>query len=285
MNIKEVKELLERFDAGALKKYGQNFLINEHVLTTIATSLGIANKYVIEIGPGLGSLTRYLVKYYDKVLAYEIDPKMIEVLKNTIFDKLVIKEGDFLKSNIDKDIIEHFDSNDIYMIANLPYYITTPILLKVLEETRKITKIVIMIQKEVADRFLGKPNTKDYNSLSVLIQTFMNVKKVIDVSKNSFYPVPEVDSTVIMLERKEKPDFEILDEDLFLKVNRLLFRQRRKTIVNNLKDIYNKDDILIILNNLGINVLARSESLTIKQIIDIRKNTFSGYFLKRRTYL
>ena len=180
MNIKEVKELLERFDAGALKKYGQNFLINEHVLTTIATSLGIANKYVIEIGPGLGSLTRYLVKYYDKVLAYEIDPKMIEVLKNTIFDKLVIKEGDFLKSNIDKDIIEHFDSNDIYMIANLPYYITTPILLKVLEETKKITKIVIMIQKEVADRFLGKPNTKDYNSLSVLIQTFMNVKKVID---------------------------------------------------------------------------------------------------------
>ena len=161
MNIKEVKELLERFDAGALKKYGQNFLINEHVLTTIATSLGIANKYVIEIGPGLGSLTRYLVKYYDKVLAYEIDPKMIEVLKNTIFDKLVIKEGDFLKSNIDKDIIEHFDSNDIYMIANLPYYITTPILLKVLEETKKITKIVIMIQKEVADRFLGKPNTKD----------------------------------------------------------------------------------------------------------------------------
>ena len=96
MNIKEVKELLERFDAGALKKYGQNFLINEHVLTTIATSLGTANKYVIEIGPGLGSLTRYLVKYYDKVLAYEIDPKMIEVLKNTIFDKLVIKEGDFL---------------------------------------------------------------------------------------------------------------------------------------------------------------------------------------------
>ncbi|MBR2891150.1 MAG: ribosomal RNA small subunit methyltransferase A [Bacilli bacterium] len=269
MNIKEVKELLERFDAGALKKYGQNFLINEHVLTTIATSLGTANKYVIEIGPGLGSLTRYLVKYYDKVLAYEIDPKMIEVLKNTIFDKLVIKEGDFLKSNIDKDIIEHFDSNDIYMIANLPYYITTPILLKVLEETKKITKIVIMIQKEVADRFLGKPNTKDYNSLSVLIQTFMNVKKVIDVSKNSFYPVPDVDSTVIMLERKEKPDFEILDEDLFLMVNRLLFRQRRKTIVNNLKDTYNKDDILIILNNLGINVLARSESLTIKQIIDI----------------
>ncbi len=269
MNLKEVKKLLAEFDAAALKKYGQNFLINEHVLNTIATSLGKDNKYVIEIGPGLGSLTRYLITYYEKVLAYEIDPKMVQVLKSTIDQKLVIKEKDFLKVNIDQDIEEEFNDNDIYMIANLPYYITTPILLKVLEETKKITKIVVMIQKEVADRFLGKPNTKDYNSLSVLIQTYMNVRKVIDVSKTSFYPEPNVDSTVIMLERKEKPDFEILSEEEFIKVNRLLFKQRRKTIVNNLKDIYNKGLILNILKELNINELARSESLTIKQIIEI----------------
>lgn len=269
MNLKEVKELLEKYDAGALKKYGQNFLINEHVLNTIATSLGTNNKNVIEIGPGLGSLTRYLVRYYEHVLAYEIDPKMVEVLKSTINDNLDIIEGDFLKTNIDKDIEKHFNSDNIYLIANLPYYITTPILLKVLEETNKITKLVIMIQKEVADRFLGKPNTKDYNSLSVLVQTYMNVKKVIDVSKNSFYPAPQVDSTVILLERKEKPDFEIVDEKLFLNVNRQLFKQRRKTIVNNLKDIYDKDLILSILNKLNINEMARSETLTVKQIIDI----------------
>ena len=269
MNLKEVKELLEKYDAGALKKYGQNFLINEHVLNTIATSLGTNNKNVIEIGPGLGSLTRYLVRYYERVLAYEIDPKMVEVLKSTINDNLDIIEGDFLKTNIDKDIEKHFNSDNIYLIANLPYYITTPILLKALEETNKITKLVIMIQKEVADRFLGKPNTKDYNSLSVLVQTYMNVKKVIDVSKNSFYPAPQVDSTVILLERKEKPDFEIVDEKLFLNVNRQLFKQRRKTIVNNLKDIYDKDLILSILNKLNINEMARSETLTVKQIIDI----------------
>lgn len=269
MNLKEVKELLEKYDAGALKKYGQNFLINEHVLNTIATSLGTNNKNVIEIGPGLGSLTRYLVRYYEHVLAYEIDPKMVEVLKSTINENLDIIEGDFLKTNIDKDIEKHFNSDNIYLIANLPYYITTPILLKVLEETNKITKLVIMIQKEVADRFLGKPNTKDYNSLSVLVQTYMNVKKVIDVSKNSFYPAPQVDSTVILLERKEKPDFEIVDEKLFLNVNRQLFKQRRKTIVNNLKDIYDKDLILSILNKLNINEMARSETLTVKQIIDI----------------
>ena len=269
MNLKEVKELLEKYDAGALKKYGQNFLINEHVLNTIATSLGQNNKYVIEIGPGLGSLTRYLVKYYDLVLAYEIDHKMIEVLSDTINNKLVIKEGDFLKTNIDSDIKEVFNSDDIYMIANLPYYITTPILLKVLEETTKIKKIVVMIQKEVADRFLGKPNTKEYNSLSVLIQTYMNVKKVIDVSKNSFYPAPLVDSTVLMLERKEKLDYDIYNEKEFLKINRLLFKQRRKTILNNLKDNYDKEKILIILEQLNISPLIRSEALTIKQIIDI----------------
>lgn len=269
MNLKEVKDLLEKFDAGALKKYGQNFLINEHVLNTIASSLGVNNKCVIEIGPGLGSLTRYLLKYYERVLVYEIDPKMIEVLKSTLGDQIKIVEGDFLKAKIDKDIYANFNSDEVYLIANLPYYITTPILLKILEETTKITKLVIMIQKEVADRFLGKPNTKDYNSLSVLIQTYMNVKKVIDVSKNSFYPAPQVDSTVIMLERKQNPDYEIKNEELFLKVNRQLFKQRRKTIVNNLKDIYEKELILSILNKLSIDEMARSETLTIKQIIDI----------------
>lgn len=269
MNLKEVKDLLEKFDAGALKKYGQNFLINEHVLNTIASALGVNNKCVIEIGPGLGSLTRYLLKYYEQVLVYEIDPKMIEVLKSTLGEQIKIVEGDFLKAKIDKDIDANFNSDEVYLIANLPYYITTPILLKILEETTKITKLVIMIQKEVADRFLGKPNTKDYNSLSVLIQTYMNVKKVIDVSKNSFYPAPQVDSTVIMLERKQNPDYEIKNEELFLKVNRQLFKQRRKTIVNNLKDIYEKELILNILNKLSIDEMARSETLTVKQIIDI----------------
>lgn len=269
MNLKEVKQLLEKYNAGALKKYGQNFLIDDHILKTIASSLGEDNQYVIEIGPGLGSLTRFLINYYEKVMAYEIDPKMIEVLKDTITSKLVIKEGDFLKANVEKDINEEFNSDNIYMIANLPYYITTPIMIKVLEEIKSIKKIVIMIQKEVADRFLGKPNTKDYNSLSVLIQTYMNVKKVIDVSRNCFYPAPMVDSTVIMLERKEKLDFKIYDEEEFLKINRNLFKQRRKTIINNLKDIYNKERIVEVLNKLNIDLLTRSEALTIKQIIDI----------------
>ena len=270
MNLKEIKELLNKYDANALKKYGQNFLIDENILNTIANSLDNEKGCVIEIGPGLGSLTRKLVKRFNKVLAYEIDPKMIEVLNDTILESnFKIIAGDFLKTNIEKDIQEYFNQDNVYVIANLPYYITTPILLKILEEAPSIKKMTIMIQKEVASRFLGKPNTKDYNSLSVLIQTYMNVSKVCDVSSNCFYPAPLVDSTVIKLERKEKPDYEIKNEQQFQKINRMLFRQRRKTIVNNLKEGYSKEEILNVLNKLNIKETERSESLTCQQIIEL----------------
>ena len=270
MNLTEIRKLLEKYDASALKKYGQNFLIDDNILNTIADSLDNESTNVIEIGPGLGSLTRKLVTRYEKVLAYEIDPKMIEVLTDTIkYDNFKIIEGDFLKANVEKDIEAFFKSDNIYLIANLPYYITTPILLKILEEVKSIKKLTIMIQKEVADRFLGKPNTKDYNSLSVLIQTYMKVSKVCDVSSKCFYPAPLVDSTVIKLERKEKLDYNIKDEKEFQKINRMLFRQRRKTILNNLKDSFSKEEILNALKALDISDTARSESLTNKQIIDL----------------
>ena len=270
-SIRKIYEfkLLNKYNAGALKKYGQNFLINDHVLETIANTLKDQFKNVIEIGPGLGSLTRYLVTTYDKVLAFEIDPKMVEILDDTIKEEnFRVVEKDILKVNIEQEINNYFDNKEICLIANLPYYITTPIMLKVLEEAPSIKSMVIMIQKEVAERFLGKPNTKDYNSLSVLIQTYMDVSKVIEVSKNSFYPAPEVTSAVIKLTRKEKTNYQIDNEELFLKVNRLMFKQRRKTIVNNLKDVYNKESILDILNKLNISESARSESLSVEQIIN-----------------
>ena len=270
MNLTEIKTLLNKYDANALKKYGQNFLIDDNILNIIAGSLDNEHGAVIEIGPGLGSLTRKLVKRFDKVLAYEIDPKMIQVLTDTIDPKnFKIIGGDFLKANVEKDIKEYFNQDNIYVIANLPYYITTPILLKILEEVPSIKKLTIMIQKEVASRFLGKPNTKDYNSLSVLIQTYMNVSKVTDVSSNCFYPAPLVDSTVIKLERKDKLDYEIKNEKEFQKINRMLFRQRRKTIVNNLKDGFSKEVIIDALNKLNIKETERSESLSCKQIIEL----------------
>ena len=169
MNLTEVKELLSEFDASALKKFGQNFLIDDNILNIIGKSLGENEQNVIEIGPGLGSLTRYLVKYYDNILLYEIDSKMVEVINHTIIDKtnkhIQINKGDFLKANLDNDLKSFFGDGDIYVVANLPYYITTPILLKILEEAPQIKKIVIMIQKEVAERLCGKTNTKEYNAL------------------------------------------------------------------------------------------------------------------------
>lgn len=268
MNISKVKKLLQSSDLNAKKKYGQNFLIDDNILKTISESLE-KTPYVIEIGPGLGSLTEYLLKNYDKVLAYEIDQDMINILKQNFNENLIIKEQDFLKANIDQDIYDIFKTDNINLIANLPYYITTPIIIKILEESKAIKQMTIMVQKEVGERLLGHTKTKEYNSLSVLIQTYMKVSKVINVSRNAFYPSPNVDSVVIKLQRKEKVEYDIYNEALFKKINRLLFSQRRKTIVNNLKTIYNKDKILLMLNNLDIKETQRSEELSIKQIIDI----------------
>ena len=236
MNIKEVRELLDKYNLNAKKGFGQNFLIDDNILKKIAFSLDDKDyQAVIEVGPGLGSLTRYLVKSYPQVLCYEIDQDMIEVLNDTILEhNLTIKEGDFLKSNVEKDIKTYFGKQNVCLIANLPYYITSPILLKLLEEVPSVKDIVIMIQKEVADRFVAKPNTKDYNALSVLIQYFTNAEKLFDVSPSAFIPAPKVSSSVIHLSYKDKVSLSGDDLTFFLKFNRNIFKQRRKTLVNNI---------------------------------------------------
>jgi 16S rRNA (adenine1518-N6/adenine1519-N6)-dimethyltransferase len=274
MNIKEVKSLLDKYNLNAKKGFGQNFLVDDNILKKIAYSLNDKNyKGVIEVGPGLGSLTRYLVETYDKVLCYEIDTDMIEVLNDTIeSDKLKIKEGDFLKSNVSKDIKEYFDSS-VCLIANLPYYITSPILLKLLEEVREIKDIVIMIQKEVAERFVAKPNTKDYNALSVLIQYFTKAEKLFDVSPNAFVPAPKVSSSVIHLCYKDEEELTGDDLAFFLKFNRNIFKQRRKTLVNNLSASYpiSKEEAGNVLEKHGFSKTIRSEVLTVEEIVSLSK--------------
>ena len=274
MNIKEVKSLLDKYNLNAKKGFGQNFLVDNNILKKIAYSLNDKNyKGVIEVGPGLGSLTRYLVETYDQVLCYEIDTDMIEVLNDTIeTDNLKIKEGDFLKSNVSKDIKEYFDGS-VCLIANLPYYITSPILLKLLEEVREIKDIVIMIQKEVAERFVAKPNTKDYNALSVLIQYFTKAEKLFDVSPNAFVPAPKVSSSVIHLCYKDKEELTGDDLAFFLMFNRNIFKQRRKTLVNNLSASYSisKEEAGNILEKHGFSKTIRSEVLTVEEIVSLSK--------------
>lgn len=275
MNIKEVKELLDKYNLNAKKGFGQNFLMDDNILKKIASSLDEKDyQAVIEVGPGLGSLTRYLVKSYPQVLCYEIDQDMIEVLNDTILEhNLTIKEGDFLKSNVEKDIETYFGKQNVCLIANLPYYITSPILLKLLEEVPSVKDIVIMIQKEVADRFVAKPNTKDYNALSVLIQYFTNAEKLFDVSPNAFIPAPKVSSSVIHLSYKDKVSLSGDDLAFFLKFNRNIFKQRRKTLVNNICSSFNisKENTAKILIDNGFKDTIRSEALSVEEIVNLSK--------------
>ena len=225
----DIKRIIINEQIKAKKQYGQNFLINKNILTKIVDCSNIENKNVIEVGPGLGSLTEYLLQKAKKVVCYEIDSDMVKILNSNFNNtNLTILQSDFLKVDLKQDINDYFDNEEVTLVANLPYYITTAILTKVLEEGKKVGKIVVMVQKEVAKRLAGKPSTKDYNSLSVLIQYYMEAHILFNVSPKSFIPEPAVDSSVILLERK-KQTLPLTSEAFFLKFNRAIFVQRRKT--------------------------------------------------------
>ena len=272
----DIKRIIINEQIKAKKQYGQTFLINKNILTKIVDCSNIENKNVIEVGPGLGSLTEYLLQKAKKVVCYEIDSDMVKILNSNFNNtNLTILQSDFLKVDLKQDINDYFDNEEVTLVANLPYYITTAILTKVLEESKKVGKIVVMVQKEVAKRLAGKPSTKDYNSLSVLIQYYMEAHILFNVSPKSFIPEPAVDSSVILLERK-KQTLPLTSEAFFLKFNRAIFVQRRKTIYNNLKSSfgYNKEMIesILIKHNLSLNV--RAEELTVEQIVSL-SNDFS----------
>lgn len=272
----DIKRIIINEQIKAKKQYGQNFLINKNILTKIVDCSNVENKNVIEVGPGLGSLTEYLLQKAKKVVCYEIDSDMVKILNSNFNNtNLTILQSDFLKVDLKQDINDYFDNEEVTLVANLPYYITTAILTKVLEESKKVGKIVVMVQKEVAKRLAGKPSTKDYNSLSVLIQYYMEAHILFNVSPKSFIPEPAVDSSVILLERK-KQTLPLTSEAFFLKFNRAIFVQRRKTIYNNLKSSfgYNKEMIesILIKHNLSLNV--RAEELTVEQIVSL-SNDFS----------
>lgn len=280
MKKETVIQILNQNNATVKKHFGQNFLLDENVLDNI-TSKSQINKesYVIEIGPGLGFLTDKLSKNAKKVLCYEIDSQMVEILNQKNYSNVTIIQKDFLKANINLDIKDYLDDKEVIIVANLPYYITSPILLKVLEETNKVNKMIVMMQKEVGLRLCGKPSTKDYNALSVLIQYFTNPKILFSVEKNSFYPVPNVDSCVLEIEYKKTLNPKAFSEEYFLKFNRLIFANRRKTLMNNLQKAYNYDkkQMLDILDKFNINPLVRSEALTVNQIIDLANEFYQTF--------
>src|SRR5699024_10605337 len=220
------------------KSLGQNFLIDVNILTHIIDAAGIdENANVIEIGPGIGSLTEQLAIRAKKVVAFEIDQRLKTVLESTLkqYDNNKIIFKDILKSNIKEVIKNEFSPGEkIHIVANLPYYITTPILLRLLHDQLPIDTMTVMMQKEVAERMAAEPNTKAYGSLTIAIQYYTNAEIVMDVPKTVFLPQPNVMSSVLHLDLKEKKDIDVEDEELFFAIIRASFVHRRKTILNNL---------------------------------------------------
>lgn len=263
------KNILEQNNFKFKKKYGQNFITDYNIIRKIVEKSAIEeDSLIIEIGPGIGSLTYLLASVSKQVLCYEIDHSVEDVLRNNLkdYNNVDIIFQDFMQSNVKKDISK-YQYKKLYVISNLPYYITTPIINKIIEDDINVDKMVFMVQKEVGDRFKAQPNTKEYNSLSVYLNYYYEVKKLMDVSRNVFMPVPNVDSIVVEFTKREKT-FELSNKDLFFKLVRDSFKQKRKTIKNNLNN-YDLEVINKVLHKNGYNLTVRAEQLPIKVFVDI----------------
>ena len=266
------KEKMEKYNFNLKKMFGQNFIIDENVISNIITKSQIdKDTLVIEIGPGAGSLTYALAKHAKNVLCYEIDTTLKDLLEENLseYNNVEIIFQDFLKSDVKEDI-KKYDYKKLYVVANLPYYITTPIIIKFIEDEVPVDKLVVMVQKEVGDRFKATPNTKEYNSLSIYLNYYFDVKKILDVSKNVFIPKPNVDSIVVEFSKKENL-YKLNNKKLFFKLVKDSFAQKRKTIKNNLKN-YNLDKIEEILKKYNFDLSARAEQLPIEVFVDIANN-------------
>lgn len=275
MNKKDVEQLLQINNISVKKKFGQNFLLDKNILNKIVTTLKEEDmKNVIEIGPGLGFLTKEIVKKSSNLVLYEIDDEMVGYLSTLNLKNTKIRNIDVLKVDLEKELKENFNEEHISLVANLPYYITTAILTKFLTETSKVDKMVVMMQKEVAQRICGKPKTKDYNALSVFIQYYSNAKIAFNVPPQSFYPAPDVESSVVFIERKEITNKALCEEE-FNKFVKNIFSQRRKTLLNNIsKTNINKDIVKEVLEEKGYSLSLRSEELSVDEIVNLFNNIY-----------
>lgn len=266
------KEKMEKYNFNLKKMYGQNFIIDENIINNIILNSDIdKDTLVIEIGPGAGSLTYKLSQYAKNVLCYEIDTTLKPLLEENIENaaNVEIIFDDFLKSDVISDI-KKYEYSKLYVVANLPYYITTPIIMKLIDDKIEVDKIVVMVQKEVGNRFKAKPNTKDYNSLSVYLNYYFDIKKILDVSRNVFIPKPNVDSIVIVFSKKSKR-ISVKNEEAFFSLVKDSFVQKRKTLKNNLKK-YNLDKIEQVLKKYNYDLSVRAEQLPIEVFVDISNN-------------
>ena len=281
-NPKYTIEVLQKYGFVFQKRFGQNFLIDTHVLDRIIQASEITkDDFVLEIGPGIGTMTQYLADSAREVTAVEIDDALIPILKDTLkeWDNVNVIHGDILKTDIRKIADEKNQGRPIKVVANLPYYITTPIIMGLFESHVPVDSITVMVQKEVADRMQTGPGSKDYGALSLAVQYYAKTEIVANVPPNCFMPRPKVGSAVIRLERYAEPPVEVKDEKLMFRIIRASFNQRRKTLVNGLKNSpevpFSKEQIEEALGMCGLSLNIRGEALTLEQFAQLA-NAFSS---------
>lgn len=266
----KMKQEIEENHFNFKKKYGQNFIVDKNIIHSIIKKSEIDDEtLVIEIGPGAGSLTSELGKYAKNVIAYEIDETLKPILEKNITSNTEVIFEDFLNRDIAEDI-KKYNYKKLYVIANLPYYITTPIIIKLIETKIDFDKIVVMVQKEVGDRFKAKPKTKEYNSLSVFLSYYFNITKILDVSRNVFMPKPNVDSIVVCFTKKVDK-LKVNNEELFFKLIKDSFKQKRKNLRNNLKG-YDLENISKTLSKYKLDLTVRAEALPLEIFVEIANN-------------
>lgn len=265
------KEVVQKYGFKFSKSLGQNFLIDENILNKIIDGAAVTKEdYVIEVGPGIGTLTQALADQAKAVVAVEIDKSLLPILAETLgpFKNVSVVNGDVLKLNLHELIQERFGGAPVKVIANLPYYVTTPIIMKFLEESLPLKNMVVMIQKEVADRMQAKPGTKDYGALSVAVQYYCEPKIITRVPPSAFIPQPSVESAVIRLTLLESPRVKVKDEEMLFQVVRAAFGKRRKTLLNALSSSdlgVDKEQVKAALAKAKIEENRRGETLTIEE--------------------
>ncbi len=275
--------ILQKYDFNFQKKFGQNFLIDANILENIIMAAGVnKDDCVLEIGPGIGTMTQYLCENAREVVAVEIDKKLIPILQEdtlSSYDNITIINEDILKVDVNAIVQKKNGGKPIKVVANLPYYITTPIIMGLFESHVPLESITIMVQKEVAERMQVGPGTKDYGALSLAVQYYAKPEVMMTVPASCFMPRPNVDSAVIKLTRHEHPPVQVQDEKLMFNIIRAAFNQRRKTLVNSLNNaanLYlNKEAVLAALETMGLSSTIRGEALTLAQfavLTDFVKN-------------
>ena len=271
-NPQNTIQVIQKHGFAFQKKFGQNFLIDAHVLDKIIAAAGVtADDMVLEIGPGIGTMTQYLAERARQVTAVEIDTNLIPILKETLsdYDNVTVINEDILKVDIKKLAEEYNAGKPIKVVANLPYYITTPIIMGLFESGVPIDNITVMVQKEVVDRMQVGPGSKDYGALSLAVQYYAEPYIVANVPPNCFIPRPNVGSAVIRLTRHQTPPVEVKDRELMFKLIRASFNQRRKTLLNGLNNSpelsFGKEQIAAAIEQLGVSAAVRGEALTLEQ--------------------